>query len=105
MSFLEEFHMSLGLIVFSGVVLFGLWLFVPAAHTAILNAWTAGRDDLTKLETSAAALVKRLEGHAAAQAQAATDLSKAAAVASSNASVASTAASAAKSALSALSGK
>lgn len=80
----------------------GLYLFVPAVHTALVNAYKAANDDLNKLKADSEALLARFEGHAKAQQAAATNLQAAATVAQTNASAATSVASALKTTVAAI---
>ena len=88
------------------VVIVGLYFFVPAFHTALLNAFNVARDSLEKIVADGEALVARLESHAKAQTAAAASHTAAlqahtvlAQNAANNASTASAAASNVKSAI------
>lgn len=59
--------MVLGYVIVAAVVIGGLYLFVPAVHTAVINAWKTARDDLDKIAADGQAIVTRLENHAQLQ--------------------------------------
>ena len=88
--------MSITLLIVAGVIVAGLYFFVPAVHTALVNAYKTATDDLNKIKVDAEALVTRIENHGKAQQAAATNLQAAATTAQANATAATTTAAALK---------
>lgn len=94
--------MVIAFLLFVALVVGGLYVFVPAVHTALANAYKTASDDLDKIAVDAKALVARVESHGKAQQAAATNLQAAATTAQTNATAATEAAAALKTVVAAI---